>query len=247
MKHFKLVGLALLALFAFSAVATAAAQAVEAPFYSIKEGKRLGAGETKEITVKAAETFKLSATGKVITCTAVKANGGSEIIGSAKEEPGTSKEVLVFSGCTVEGNGAKCAVENGEITTNPVKNELAEVGKKSLVTFFAPETGAVFTTIKFKAESGGTCEVAETKVENQVVGRSETDKGVLIELPGPVTEEESFEIGFPTTPILEVEKIKAGVATSTEVKHLKVFGVNATLAGKALIVLANKEVWSPLP
>jgi hypothetical protein len=73
MRRFKLTGVVLLAVFAFSAVAATAAQAEEAPYWSI-EGTRLAAGKTAEITGKAIGTLTMTAATGIVTCKAVKAN-----------------------------------------------------------------------------------------------------------------------------------------------------------------------------
>jgi hypothetical protein len=156
--------LSVLALFAFSAVAATAAQAIQAPFYKtckkvakgtgkyenaecIKEGEpkeyeriRLGAGEEKEVTGKqvAGTSFVLAAGGDTITCTVEKLKAGAKIIGSASGEPGTSTETIEFSGCTVTGNGTPCAVTE-PITTEPVRNVLDYYSKHTVKAEFSPE------------------------------------------------------------------------------------------------------------
>ena len=75
---------ALLGVFAFSAVAAAAAQAEEAPFWTVpksegsKETKRLAAGETRFITAKSYKkiVFSVPSLGISITCPALKLKGG---------------------------------------------------------------------------------------------------------------------------------------------------------------------------
>ncbi len=257
----RLMLVALLGVFAFGAVVAAAAQAEEAPFWS-REGVRLGAGETHYITGKllkegeagAVPSVLRAATGQTVTCTGGKLKEGV-LLGSAAGNPGTNDEVVVFTGCTVENNGAACSVEGGTVTTKNVKSELVEnvesskVGKKLLVEFF-PNKGVQFATLKFT----GTCTVAETIVEGEVAAEVLTDPGELpVELPNAKTEAHSWLLKFPTTPVKEVWLIKGGTGEAHKLATLKSFTEPSTLTGTALVLLANKELkteevnWSPLP
>jgi hypothetical protein len=132
--------------FALGAFTAAAAQAVEAPRWSIG-GKTLVAGEThfitaKIYTTKAATRFTLAAPTATVSCLAVRLKEGS-LVGSNAGNGGTNTEVIEFFGnCTVEGLGiTKCKV-NEPIVTNPVKSELVETEKAvpgtsgSLLTLF---------------------------------------------------------------------------------------------------------------
>jgi hypothetical protein len=252
---------ALLGVFAFSAVAAAAAEAEEAPFWS-REGVRLAAGETHYITAKiynvagSEKGFVLTAIGKVIKCESVRLKEGV-LLGSSAGNPGTNDEVIEFFGeCKVTGNGSSCKPIEPIVTTN-VKSELveSEKGEKgSLLTEFKPETGTVFTTIKFE---GTACTVKETKVTGSVAGQVRTDPnnselGELVSLPNGKKEAKSWLLNFPVIPIKEVWLIKEGTG-KTEKLGLTAFSEEATLTGVTLILLANKELkteeanWSPLP
>ncbi len=258
----RLMLIALLGVFAFGAVAAAAAQAEEAPFWT-RETVRLGAGETHYITgklLKEGETGAVpsvlsAATGQTVTCTGGKLKEGV-LLGSAAGNPGTNDEVVVFTGCTVVNNGSACSVEGGTVTTNNVKSELVEnvesskVGKKLLVEFF-PNKGVQFATLKF---TGTACTVKSTIVEGQVAAEVLTDPGELpVELPNAKTEAHSWLLKFPKTPVTEVWLIKGGTGEVHVLETLKSFSEPSTLTGTALVLLANKELkteevnWSPLP
>jgi hypothetical protein len=56
MKRSRLIGVTLLAIFALGTVAASAAQAEEAPFWTVK-GTRLEAGQTRFITAKEVNPF----------------------------------------------------------------------------------------------------------------------------------------------------------------------------------------------
>jgi hypothetical protein len=245
MRHFKLMGVMLLAVFAMGAVIASAAQAEEAPYWSVN-GSRLKKGETRNISasVTSGSKFVLSGGGIAITCTALKLTTGV-LLGSEAGEPGTNDEVFKFEKCTVTGNGSPCLVANGEtITTNPVKSELVEntEKKQTLVEFF-PASGTTFVNI---ALEGSGCGVLEDKVEGSVAGEALTEKGAKIELPGPSESAVTGKVNFPEPAIKKVWLIKAGTGAEATV-GLKSFGVASTLTGEADVKLTSGEKWSALP
>ena len=255
---------ALLGVFAFSAVAAAAAQAEEAPFWTVpksegsKETKRLAAGETRFITAKSYNTivFGAPSLGIRIACPAVKLKNGV-LLGSNAGEPGAGSAVLEFEkngteNCAQTGNGTACKVVEPIVSTN-VRAELVEnTTKKKLLVEFKPET-ARFTTIKFE----GTCNIGETSTEGSVAAEVLTDPnngtlGEAVELPNTHKVATSWLLNFPETPIRKVWLIKAGVGSEVSVGLLAA-GEEVTLEGTALVLLANskretvEEKWSPLP
>ena len=258
----RLMLVALLGVFAFSAVAAAAAQAEEAPFWTVpksegsKETKRLALNETRFITAKSYNTTSLSGGGIRTTCPTVTLKEGV-LLGSNAGEPGTNDEIIEFSGgCTQTGNGTSCKVVE-PISTVPVKSELVETEKgstASLLTEFFPNKGAVFTTLKFT----GTCKVGEIKVEGSVAAQVFTDPnkapelGELVKLPNTGKQGKSWLLNFPETPIKKVWLIKGGVGATASVELLA-NTEQATFAGTVLVLLANskretvEENWSPLP
>jgi hypothetical protein len=258
----RLMLVALLGVFAFAAVAAAAAQAEEAPRWSIG-GKILGAGETHYITAKiyttsTNPTFTLKAGTKTISCGAVRLASGV-LLGSSEGNPGTNNEVIeFFGGCTVTGNGTGCKVTE-PIVTNPVRSELVETesGKKaSLLVEFKPAEGKEFTTIKFT----GTCTVTSTKVTGEVAAcvRADPKNGTLGELITleSVKKEDTSWLLEVRPEVTSVWLIKGGVGEQREIplkERLTAFGETATLNGVALVLLADKNGkteetnWSPLP
>jgi hypothetical protein len=259
MKRLKMTGVVLLALFAFSAIAATAAQAegpANGPYWSI-EGTRLAAGKTFEITAKATSSQTLTAGTDVVTCTGFKLKPGAVLLGSNGVNPGKSDETIEYNGCTVAGNGTGCAVENGTVTTFPLTNELAYAeNEKSLVVEFDPVTGKKLATLKFKAETGGTCTLAESQVTGLVVAGVFTDvggaAGELLELGKPVTQAESWILKSPAAGastfiwLISEEKDK-----KFEYEKLEAFSKSATYTGTALVLLAVHGTsvttkWSPL-
>jgi hypothetical protein len=256
---------ALLGVFAFCAVAAAAAEAEEAPFWSIK-GTRLAAGETHYITAKvynvtgAAKGFVLTAAGKEIKCESIRLKEGV-LLGSGAGNPGTNDEVIEFFGnCSITGDGEPCKPKEPIVTTS-VKSELveSEKGEKgSLLTEFKPETGTQFVKLIFE---GSGCKITETIVTGSVAAQVRTDPkngelGELVTLPNTKKEATSWLLNLLATPIKEAWLIKEGTG-KTEKIGLTAFSETATLTGTALVLLAKKnskgefeseEVdWSPLP
>jgi hypothetical protein len=267
----RLMLVALFGVLALGAFTAAAAQAVEAPRWSIG-GTILTAGKTHFITVKSySNSFTLTTAGNVIACTGLNLKAGS-LLGSEPGNAGKNNEAIEFTGCTVTGPGiTNCTVESpasGVVLTVPIRSELVETEKAepankkgSLLTLFEPEVGTVFATLKFKAGTGGKCPV-ETKVAGKAAGRVFTDPnkppelGTLVTLEGGATEATSWLVNFPTTPIARVTRISGGVASEITVK-LEAFSETAVLEGTALILLAKRNAkgeleteatnWSPLP
>jgi len=273
MKRIRLIGLALLAVFALSVVAASVAQAEEAPFWSI-EGTRLAAGKTHFITTKVykegekGQELKLEtpSVGIIVKCTGLNFPFETGVIlGSEAETPGTNNEVAHFTGCTVTGNGEKCLVVGKEVTTKPIKSELVEnvekegetkkVGKKLLVEF-APAEGTNFVTLKFEAEKGGECKFTESPVSGSTAAEVLNEKEEPVELPNKLQEFNSGLTRFPATAITEVWLVKAGVGSAVTV-GLKAFSLVASReVGTALVLLAKvtgttleseERKWSALP
>jgi hypothetical protein len=261
----RLMLVVLLGVFAFSAVATATAQAEEAPFWSVG-GARLEEGKTHYTTTKIYDVtgkengFTMSAAGKSIHCESVRLKEGV-FLGSSAGNPGTTEEIIeLFGGCTVTNNGSSCKPVE-PIVTNNLKSELVETekGEKgSLLTELKPETGVRIMTLHFE----GTCTQKETFVEGELAGQVRTDPnngelGELVTLPNGKKEAHSWLLNFPAEPIKEVWLIKEGTGSRVKLKELRAASEPATIVGTVLGLLAKKnssggfeseEVnWSPLP
>jgi hypothetical protein len=264
----RLMLVTLFGVLALGALTAAAAQAVEAPRWSIG-GTDLAAGQTHFITAKAySSTVKLRTGNVTIACTTVKLKEGS-LLGSSAGNAGKNNEVIVFETCTVSGKAGgktieKCKV-NEPIETVPVLSELVEsegaepANKKgSLLVLFTPISGTTFTVLKFTTETGGNCP-PETKVTGKVAGQVFTDPntpptlGTLVTLESGATEAHSWLLNFPATQPKKVVKIEGGNVTTVANPGLTAFSEEAAEEGIALILLANakKETeetnWSPLP
>jgi hypothetical protein len=243
----RLMLVALLGVFAFGAVAAAAAQALpESPFWS-REGVRLGAGETHYITARAHTSFILKAGTITITCTVLQLKEGV-LLGSAAGHYGTNDEVAEFSSCKQTGNGTEpsCTVVE-PIVTKSLKSELVtnREGEKRLVLLTPSNAALEFATLAFKEKEAGKelCPIKSTKVTGELAGEVEEDSENL---------GESYLLNFPETRITEVLLIENGTSTIHKVEKLLAFGAEAREIGTALLLLANTKretelaKWSPL-
>jgi hypothetical protein len=268
----RLMLVALFGVLALGAFTAAAAQAVEAPRWSIT-GTALAAGKTHFITAKTYSTsLTLRALTATISCTALNLKAGS-LLGSAPESAGKNNEAIEFTGCTVTGPGiTKCSVLSptaGVILTNPLRSELVETEKAepankngSLLLLFEPEVAPTFVTIKLSPETTeGKCP-PNAAVTGSVAGQIRVDPnkppelGALVELGQAAKEATSWLVNFPAAPITKVTRISAGIVTEKAVS-LSAFSETATLEGIALTLLAKRNAkgeleteatnWSPLP
>ena len=269
----RLMLVTLFGVLALGALTAAAAQAVEAPRWSIG-GTDLAEGQTHFITAKGYSTSFNLTTGNVkVTCESIRLKEGS-LLGSNAGNAGKNNEVIEFFGkCAVTGKAGgktieKCKVVEPIVTT-PIKSELVESEKSepgnkkgSLLVLFEPATGTSFATLKFTTETGGNCP-PETKVTGKVAGEVFTDPntpptlGTLVTLEGGAVEASSWLLDFPAVPPKKVTRISGGTASEISVA-LEAFTEPATQEGIALILLAKRNskgelesetttTWSPLP
>jgi hypothetical protein len=244
MRHFKLIGIALLAVFALGAVVASAAQAEEAPFWTVG-GTRLGAGQTRFITAKEAKSFVLSGAGVTITCTATTVNAGAVILGSAAGEPGTDDETVNFKTCTVEGNGtgSGCGTVSEPITKTNLKSELVlDKTKVKLLTLFQPASGSLLAELKFPAG----CKVETIKVTGSVLAEVLNEKEEAITTSSAKAQYKSGFLRFPSAQPVDIWLIKGGVGKEVEAKALETNALPATLSGQALVSLESGAEWSAL-
>jgi len=271
MKRIRLIGVALLALFAFGGAASAA-QAETAPSFTIG-GTRLIAGRTHNFDARqfGAHNFILSVPGLSlkVECTGLSTEEGV-LLGSNPGKPGRDNEIVVFSGCKLkEGNGApNCelttvshgAVGTTTLKTNPLVSEQVEtvesghVGKQLLEELLpAPAFSPQFIVLNF----GGTgCTLFQGAVQGSVAAENlldNTSEG-KIELGQAPQERTSWLLRFPETPITEVWLISGEGAGKGQEDKLESFGTSAIVSGVALVLLVSTKralepnaLWSPLP
>ncbi len=219
-----------------------------APFWQIA-GARLEAGKTHNIVVKAAKEEGLKLEGKsvgaTVKCTKIEAKSSS-LSGSSAGEPGTASTVFAYTGCSVTGNGEGCKVTEPLETKKLKPEQVTDTTAKKLDTLFKAETGSELATVKFTGEK---CKIVSTAVKGQVVAEDVTDPSEeIIELGGSTKEAKSWNLRFPTTPVKEITKYKAGVEETAKVEELIAFGAAAIDSGAALVTLSPEELnWIPEP
>jgi hypothetical protein len=247
MQRLKVLGLALVAVFAMSAVASSSALAASTnnPQWEVNK-VLLTEGNTQAVTAKANGNQLLVVKGLLnftITCKKLELSAGAKLIGSNKPNAGTSEENIIYKECKIEGKpncevfseegGVKKA--NGTIETVPLKSTLVFTTEKAAIAelseeggvstgsvLFAPKTGESFVTIVLK---GAECPVQQaTTVTGTVVAR---------ELGHP-------EVNAVTHEIEGVEtgtywKNNAGKSEKFEAKRLKAFGVESGYKGDGVI------------
>lgn len=153
MLRIRIIGLALVAAFALSAVAVASASA------ALPELTKPGTMEKVEgeITGKASGATKLeTAGGKIVECTAATSAKGKSV--NTKETEGT---VITFTGCSSPGAGActsESAKNSGEIITSAIKTKIGYLsgtsGEVGIEFFVTRESTLTATFVKFGCLGG---------------------------------------------------------------------------------------------
>jgi hypothetical protein len=262
MKRFRTIGLALLAVFALSAIAASAAQAVTAPFFTIG-GTRLVAGKTHNFDSRALPggagfTLSIPSFAITITCTSLQVKEGV-LLGSNAGLPGKDDEIAVFRNCKQTGNGTEPGCKVTEpIETKPLISELVELDstKEPLGKEFKSKTGTEFVEVQF--EGGAECTFGtQWSVEGEVAAQVLTDngKGEAIELGQTATQAASWLTKFPSVPITEVLLVNSkGEKETHKLEPLASAGQLLALSGTTLTLLASTKfvpeptaLWSPLP
>jgi hypothetical protein len=233
---------ALVAMFAMSAVGATAASAAEGPFYKIT-GVRLLAGESREVKAKleSKEFIFIQQTFIWIRCTKQKLGAGAEILGSTGANAGSGKETLVFEGCSAEGNGSACRLENETITTTTLSSQLVYASKErtgKVLVLFKPVSGSIFATLKF---TGAGC-IAEKTLVSGSVAAEVFSGGQAVEV-GKESEAIANEVNFPTTLIKHVWVESNGVLQ--EQKPVLKYGNSnfSSVTGKSELTLAAESRW----
>jgi hypothetical protein len=243
MMSMRSMKVALAAALAVSAIAPIAAHATVGPFFKV-EGKTLKTGETREAAVTVKETFTLEAkaTGQVITCLGVTYAGPSfEVLASKVTHLRAS--AIEFSSCTVVGNGTKCAVTSGKITTAPVVATLGYAASNktgAILGLVQPQTGKSFGELKFTPEAGGECKVSSTPTTGTLIGEA-FSAGHTVKVGETGGETIKGEIHY--TKGAKTIWIENGSTLKETKAKLEAFGITATLSGQVTVELTTHEKW----
>jgi hypothetical protein len=262
MKRFRLIGVALVAVFALGVAGASVAQAETAPYFTVG-GTRLVAGKTHNLDARVFKEDSFTLTNSiesvVITCEALGTEGGV-LLGSNAGNPGKDNEITVFSKCKlVSGNGApECKLTSTVIktfatTSEQVENVENSKGGKKLYEEFRPTNPAEgFVDITF---TGSGCTVTETVVSGQTVAEVRLDNAGEgnVELGQTPIEATSTLLRFPSTGITSVWLISNGVGKIQKTNQIS-FGTSSVQTGTSLVLLAGTKFepepnvkWSALP
>jgi hypothetical protein len=262
MKRFRLIGVALVAVFALGVAGASVAQAETAPYFTVG-GTRLVAGKTHNLDARVFKEDSFTLTNSiesvVITCEALGTEGGV-LLGSNAGNPGRDNEITVFSKCKlVSGNGApECKLTSTVIktfatTSEQVENVENSKGGKKLYEEFRPTNPAEgFVDITF---TGSGCTVTETVVSGQTVAEVRLDNAGEgnVELGQTPIEATSTLLRFPSTGITSVWLISNGVGKIQKTNQIS-FGTSSVQTGTSLVLLAGTKFepepnvkWSALP
>jgi hypothetical protein len=248
----RLIGLTLLAALALGALLASAAQAEEAPYWTVK-GTRLGAGGTHFIVEKESAAFVLSGGGVTITCTEMSASPGL-ILGSNAGESGTNEETLAFKECKVEGNDktTECEKVTEPITTKNLKWELVlDKTKAKLLVLFQPVSGSTMAEINFPKG----CKIESSKVTGSILAEALNEKEEAITTSSSKTQYKTEFFKLPKTQPVDIWLIKGGTGKEVEAKELEFAGAAATQTGTASVSMgvcengkieSSGEEWSAL-
>jgi hypothetical protein len=178
MSKVKMIVSMFIAVLAFSAIASASASAATAGW--MVNGTLLTGSAALATTAPSEETAVLNGAGLNIECKG-PLNGLKPEIKSSNKGAAT----LTFTVCSTK-NG-ECEVP-AEISTAPVLAEVTLEGALAVSAKFTPETGTLFSTVKF---SGAKCAVAGNKpITGKVIAKGPTgqDERAVQELTVNVTE-----------------------------------------------------------
>jgi len=238
MKRIRPLMLAVMAMFVFSAVATASAQAkgTEGPSWMSEEG-RVPPTETREVKAVAETPFilKNNTANVKIECKKLKFKAGSIITGSTGKNSGTGLGSTEFSGCeggAKEGKLTGCEPVKGEVNTQETVTTLGYASPNRtgpVLVLLKPQVGNSFVTIKF---TGASCFATSTAVTGQVVG--EATNGV----EEPVA---TIKIAFSETGKTIYTETEGALQSSKT--SLVSFGSASTLTGTAGILLLPMTFW----
>jgi hypothetical protein len=241
MKSITVACACLLTVFLVGAFGTAPAWAAEGPFYKVN-GVRL-VGE-KAIKAKITEeyVFKVLTVEATVRCKEMTYGAGA-LRGLNAKTSDSGKGVVTLKMCTVEGNGAGCAVENSEIKTETLTTTLAysEPSRKGKILILLK--AAPLATIKF---TGANCVLVSGELLGSFAGEvlDTTRKSIAVE--GSQAEAVVNYIKFPTGQINTVYTETAGTEKTEKVEmELKVvFTFTTTITGESEFELGPSEIWS---
>jgi hypothetical protein len=258
--------IALLAVFAVGAVASASASAKNPTWMVCKEvsagagkfedsqctksgkgnweAKELLAGESREIQSEANGPQLLRFSSVTIECKKFKTEAGAKIIGG---EPGTDEEVIVYEECHMVGFPMCKINKNGTIGTNTLASKLVFLTKKGAETespeetgtLLKPKSGTTLFTVTFEHEPGGNCPFGES-MEGKAL--PVTGEVVAENVKGGVHAKRQ-ELSFPVSPIKTYWVQVAKTVTEERVKKAEMALVPLGFIGRTFYKLTSGEAF----
>ena len=212
------------------------------PFFKV--GEALVPGETRLLLASAHEKFTIEAkpAGEAVNCESLslRTDKAHEIANRIAGLVGLSHFTILYTGCSVTGNGEGCEVEGKMVTTGSLLGtdgfSTASGTAGPLLVLLEPESGKLFATIKF---TGAKCTVLSTGLTGNVIGAAfTTGKEITAEHE---VEAARGELHF-TKSSKAIWTEVGGTLKETKAK-LEVFGLTATLSGAATVDLGGGENW----
>jgi hypothetical protein len=191
--------------------------------------------ESLLVLASAKTTQKLTAMGVSVACGALTLpeENQRQLNGTTGKNSGTSKEVVEYTGCSVEGNGSGCEVASGKsLRTKPIVNTLAYSSATRtgpLLILLEPASGKVFASISFNPHEGGSCTMSTATVEGSVVGQAFAG-GKPVEVGHNEVLTTKNELVFSSSKSLVAFVEREGVLRSVKPK-LSIFGLSASIEG----------------
>jgi hypothetical protein len=231
-------------------MSAASAQGAEGPFYKV-EGVRLNGKKT--VTAKAVAmteyVFKVKSGEEPTTkCKEMSFMEGASITGLNTKTSDVGEGIVVFKMCTVEKNGANCAVANqGTIKSEELTSTLAygESGRKGKVV--VAFRGKFNSTIAHVQYEGANCIVKEGLLEGSFAGETLDSGNKSIVAEGMPSEGFTNFLKFTTGQIGEVWTETSGVEKKETIKlsfSIAGFPFVTTITGDSELTLNPAEKWS---
>lgn len=170
---------------ALSALASVSASAATAGW--MVNGTNLTGSAAVATTAAVDQEGVLRGGGLTITCTGSTGSAAGPEIKASNKGAASSVE---YSGCSAE---APCTLGSGTIKTVPVSSEATLEGVLAVVVTVKPETGTLFTTIKFSGAECGLSGTTPIKGSEKFLEPTGQDERTL-QLANAITTEASGEL-----------------------------------------------------
>jgi hypothetical protein len=208
MRTIRTMLVAMLAVFALGAVTAGAAEALEAPHWNFA-GKRLGVGETKEVT-SGSSPVTISF-GDLVTKCSLAFSPGVKVLGSSSGNPGLAEFTMELSKCTEMLN--KCKIEHQPVKSEPLAGELVPIEEKRfegpLALWIKPASKAEHPLF-MKLELGACVNGSPLNLYGSLAAKVVYNGWTPVEIGKEPAESKTVGLVFPLTQITAVEPVIGG-------------------------------------